>query len=214
MSTPSGSTILIGTRNPAKFARYSELLHEACVTHAVRTMSPDSLGCEVQVVEDGQTAAENAERKARMYAEASGLPTLAVDEALEIVGLPPDQQPGVHVRRYGGRKRGDEEIVDLLLEKIRGIPAAKRRAIWTWAICLALPGADVYSEEVIVRDSLADTKRLPIPVGYPLSLLMIDRATGKRVCDLTKLEAAARLRPASDAVRRIVAQAFPRLDGH
>ena len=116
------------------------------------------------------------------------------------------------MRRYGGRERSDEEIVDLVLEKIRGLPPSKRNAVWTWAYCLVLPGSVEYVEEVTVRDSLADTKRLPIPVGYPLSSLMIDAATGKRVCDLTKPEAAVRLQPAGNAIRRLVNQVFHKPD--
>src|SRR5579875_1283443 len=102
-------TVLIGTTNPAKFVRYSGLLKDAFSPQPVHVVSLLSLECEIRVVEDGHTATENARKKARTYADTCGLPTLAIDEALEIPGLAPEDQPGVRVRRYGGRERTDEE---------------------------------------------------------------------------------------------------------
>ncbi len=74
--TPLGLTVLIGTGNPAKFARYSNLLSEALAPQPVQVVSPTSLACKVNIIEDGCTAVENARKKARMYAKASSLPTL------------------------------------------------------------------------------------------------------------------------------------------
>lgn len=51
-------------------------------------------------VEDGPTFADNARLKARYYAQASGVPTLAEDSGLAIDAL--DGRPGVESARYPG----------------------------------------------------------------------------------------------------------------
>lgn len=50
------------------------------------------------VIEDGLTAEANARKKAVTYSDATGLPTLSIDEALTIRGLPDDEQPGLNVK--------------------------------------------------------------------------------------------------------------------
>ena len=201
-------TILIGTTNPAKFARYRRLLHDVFDTRAVHIVSPSDVACHLHIVEDGQTAGDNARKKARSYAKASGFCTLAVDEALAIAGLRNEDQPSLHVRRYGGREQTDEELVRLLLEKTQHILQSERAAIWTWAICLVVPRSGEYVEEVTVHDGLAAEVRTPIPSGYPLSAIMVDQVTGKRVCELTEQEAAVRLSPVREAIDRLVRAAF------
>jgi len=201
-------TVLIGTTNPAKFARYRRLLRDALGTRAAHIVSPSDIACHLHIVEDGQTAEDNARKKARGYAEASGLATLAVDEALSIAGLRDEDQPGLHVRRYGGREKTDEELVRLLLERTQHVAHSERAAIWAWAICLVVPRSGEYVEEVTVHDGLAAEVRTPIPSGYPLSAIMVDQVTGKRVCELTEQEAAVRLSPVREAIDRLVRAAF------
>jgi len=40
--------------------------------------------------------------------------------ALAIGGLPPEEQPGIHVRRYCGHELSGEEIISLLLKAFNG----------------------------------------------------------------------------------------------
>ncbi|MDQ2743678.1 MAG: hypothetical protein M3Z66_15485 [Chloroflexota bacterium] len=209
MTTSSGQqTVLIGTTNAAKFARYRRLLRDAFDERVAHIVSPGDVICHLHIVEDGQTAADNACKKARGYAKASGLATLAVDEALAIAGLPEEDQPGLHVRRYGGREQTDEELVRVLLEKTQHIAPSERAAIWTWALCLVVPGSGEYVEDVTIHDGLAAEVRTPIPSGYPLSAILVDTVTGKRVCELTEQEAAVRLSPVREAIDRLVQAAF------
>ncbi len=145
---------MIGTTNPAKFARYRRLLRDALGTRAAHIVSPSDVACHLHIVEDGQTAENNARKKTQHIAHSEGA------------------------------------------------------VVWTWALCLVVPGSGEYVEEVTVRDGLAAEVRTPIPSGYPLSAIMVDTVTGKRVCDLTEQEAAVRLHPVGEAVDRLVQAAF------
>lgn len=53
---------------------------------------------------------ENAKRKALHYYRALQRPVFSEDSGLYIQGLPKEEQPGVFVRRVGGRTLTDEEI--------------------------------------------------------------------------------------------------------
>lgn len=93
--------LVIGTTNPAKLRRYQTILERlAAARELVPTLEVLSLRDlpmivqAVQVEEDGATALENARKKARTYACASGLPTLGIDEALMVTGLAPEEEEG------------------------------------------------------------------------------------------------------------------------
>ena len=60
-------------------------------------VSPGEVGLSLDVVEDGQTYAENAARKAMAFCQASGLVTLADDSGLEVDAL--EGRPGIHSAR-------------------------------------------------------------------------------------------------------------------
>jgi XTP/dITP diphosphohydrolase len=202
--------LVIGTTNPAKLRRYQTILER--LTSAGGPIPPlEMLSLRdlpatvqaVQVEEDGATALENARKKARTYACASGLPTLGIDEALMVTGLAPDEQPGVYVRRFQGVERTDEELLDAFVELVRRLPADARQAIWTYAYCLALPSGLAHSSQVEVQCIFADAPRLPILPGYPLSSLLMDPALGKALRDLTPEEEEIRLAPVYAAVRQL-----------
>ncbi len=198
-------SILIGTRNPAKFQRYQTIIRQ-CLN-----MDIYSLGdVEVKEVarEDGLTAEENARQKACTYAQLSGMPTLGIDEALAIPGLPQEEQPGVYVRRYAGKEASDGELLALFLTKIARLPVSQRQAIWTYALCLALPNGEEFFEQVQVQVLFTDTPRLPLVPGYPLSSLLIDPTLMKPLLDCTPEEEHHRLRPLFHAVNMLLQSAF------
>lgn len=183
---------LIGTTNPAKFQRYQTILAELGMKDV---LSPEEVGTLLPIVEDGQTAGENARRKAVAYAQATGLPTLAIDEALYVPALPAGEQPGLHVRRYGGCTTSDEELLQAILAKIRPIPAGQRQAVWTYALCLAWPPGRDISTEITFEQLFTDQPYRPLRPGYPLSSLLYLPAVGKTLAQLTPAEEAQQLAP-------------------
>ena len=193
--------ILVGTRNPAKFERYRTILQRI---PEIEVCSFSDIQLSFTVEEDGLTAEENARKKARIYADAAHIPTLSIDEALSIDGLPADEQPGVYVRRYGGKAATDEEMLALYLAKVREIPPEKRGATWIYAICLAFPAGKTFIEHVEVPTVFTDVPCLPLLPGYPLSSLQRDPATGKYLREYAPEEEHTRLSTLYEAVEKLV----------
>lgn len=103
----------------------------------VELLTLDDAGITWSVVEDGADYAANALRKARGYAEATGLLTLADDSGLEVDAL--GGAPGVHTARYGGEGLSDRERYLLLLRQLEDVPDAERTARFRCIIALAWP---------------------------------------------------------------------------
>ena len=65
-----------------------------------------------QIEEDGATPLENAELKARAYFDAFHMPVFSCDSGLYFEELTEEEQPGLHVRRVGGKELTDEEMIE------------------------------------------------------------------------------------------------------
>ena len=89
----------------------------------------------VDVNEDTDTFAGNAEKKARAFAEANRLPALADDSGLCVDAL--GSAPGVYSARYAGPEASDTDNNDKLLTELGS--EANRQAHFVCAICLAFP---------------------------------------------------------------------------
>src|SRR5512143_1187707 len=93
-----------------------------------------------EVVEDGTTFEENALKKARMMAYATGIVTLADDSGLCVDAL--DGRPGVHSARYAGDNASDEEKYLRVLEEMQGVPESERSARFVCALALVAPDGE------------------------------------------------------------------------
>jgi XTP/dITP diphosphohydrolase len=125
--------LLIATNNPAKFCEYQALLGDLPFVLTI----PAQEGIELEVEESGCDFAENALLKARAYAQASGLLTLADDSGLEVDAL--GGEPGVRSHRYAGEEVGDAGLIAVLLKKMEGIPWERRTARFRCVIAIAAP---------------------------------------------------------------------------
>lgn len=84
--------------------------------------------------ETGLSFIENAILKARNAAKYSEMPALADDSGLQVLAL--QGEPGIYSARYSGSHANDKKNNELLLQKMRDIPADKRQA--NFRCCLAL----------------------------------------------------------------------------
>ena len=121
----------MATNNAGKLAEYRRLLAPA----PVEVVSPLEIGLELNVDEDGLTFLANAQKKAREFANASGLPALSDDSGLVVRAL--GGRPGVQSATYGGPGLDDRGRCRLLLEEMEG--RADRRAEYVCVIALAKP---------------------------------------------------------------------------
>jgi len=94
--------LLIATTNPGKVREYKSLLADLDID----LVGLKDVGINEEIEENGSTYIENAELKARAYAEVSGLLTLADDSGLEVDAL--NGRPGIHSARYAPGQRGPD----------------------------------------------------------------------------------------------------------
>jgi XTP/dITP diphosphohydrolase len=133
--------ILIATENQGKIKELQELLAGL----GLELVTPGQLGLTLNVVEDGQTYEQNAGKKARAYAAASGLVSLADDSGLEVDAL--NGAPGLHSARYSpqpGATDADRRAYMLgnLRDKPRPWPAHFHATV-----AIASPDGDIYFAE-------------------------------------------------------------------
>ena len=161
--------LLLATRNPGKKREYQELL--AGLGLALVTL--DEAGIDLEVDESGTTFAENALLKARGYARASGLPTLADDSGLEVDAL--GGAPGVHSARYAGAAATDEDRYRLLLQSMRAVSDGQRSARFRCAIAVAWPDGPVDIAAGACEGTIAREPRGAHGFGYDPVFLLADR---------------------------------------
>ncbi|MFA7209077.1 MAG: non-canonical purine NTP pyrophosphatase [Parcubacteria group bacterium] len=114
--------ILIGTNNRNKLAQYKRVFRESGVDAEVLALS--DVGIDFDVEEDGDNLLHNAQKKAREYAEMSGILAIADDTGLFVDAL--GGEPGIHAKRWHAGT--DHERCLKLLERLKGIPKDQRSA--------------------------------------------------------------------------------------
>ena len=125
--------LLIATRNPGKLREIRELLNGVPFNVIGLDAFPDS----PEVVEDADTFAANAEKKALEMARHSGCLTLADDSGLVVDAL--NGAPGVLSARYAGEKATDDDNNLKLLEELKAVSSSARLAAFHCAMVLAEP---------------------------------------------------------------------------
>jgi XTP/dITP diphosphohydrolase len=158
--------LLVATANRGKFTEL-QLLLQGTVD---RLLSLDDFPGLPPVTEDGATFAENAVKKARSAAKATGKPTLADDSGLLVDAL--GGLPGVRSARFAGERAGDDENNALLLRMLAGVPPHGRTAAFRCVIALCLPDGECLTFEGELKGTLLDEPRGSSGFGYdPLFLL-------------------------------------------
>lgn len=157
--------LLIATTNTGKINEYKSLLKD----EPLELLTLNDVKITIPVDEDGETFEENAVKKAVHYSYFSGLPVLADDGGIEVEAL--GGEPGVKSRRWPGYEAGDEELVEMMVEKMKGVPWEKRKARFRVFLAFVLPGED----EVWVREGSHEGYIAEEPTnfteGYPFRSL-------------------------------------------
>jgi XTP/dITP diphosphohydrolase len=169
--------LLLATTNPHKVDEYRAILSDLPFT----LLSLNDIQLDMDVEETGTTFRENAELKARAYAQASGLLSLADDSGLEIDAL--DGAPGVYSARFAGVDATYEERFDILLTRLRDVPVERRTARFRCVISLAEPSGYLRSVDGTIEGVIADAPRGKNGFGYdPIFLVP---ALGKTTAEIT-----------------------------
>jgi XTP/dITP diphosphohydrolase len=122
----SNSGVWLATNNPGKVGEIRSFL----ASHQVPAVTPSEQGHQLpNVIEDGQTLAANAQKKAQALVAIApaGTVVLADDTGVEITAL--QGEPGIFVRRWRDHQHEmtDQEIIDYTMERLRGIPIDQRQ---------------------------------------------------------------------------------------
>lgn len=131
--------IVLATRNKKKIEEIKRIAFDLPVT----ILSLDDYPNCPEVVEDKDTFAGNAVKKAVEVCSCTGKSALADDSGLEVDAL--GGAPGVHSARYAGGTFGGNDVknYEKLLFELKNVPAGKRGAQFVCCMALAFPDGTV-----------------------------------------------------------------------
>jgi XTP/dITP diphosphohydrolase len=152
-------TIVVATRNPHKAEEIRDILGGLPVTVKDLRDFPDC----PDVVEDGESLAENALKKARAAFRCTGLPVIADDTGLDVYYLL--GAPGVYSARYAGEQASYADNNRKLLKDMTQVPARRRQARFRCVIALVAKDGE-YLFEGRVEGSILRSPRGENGFGY------------------------------------------------
>ncbi len=155
--------LLIATNNPHKIREYKEIFAGLPLSLTY----PADEGLTLDPEETGATFEENAIIKARAFAQAGGLLTLADDSGLEIDAL--GGEPGIYSARYGQTAKDDHVgRYRLVLNKLaaKNIPWAKRTARFRCVIALTAKEQVVGQAQGVIEGFIAYEPKGSSGFGY------------------------------------------------
>jgi XTP/dITP diphosphohydrolase len=160
------SKLLLATNNPGKLKEIMDLTHD----WGVEILTPAQLGLHLEIKETGQTYAENAALKARSFAQAAEMLSMADDSGLEVDAL--NGKPGLHSARFSPLPDAtDADRRAYLLEQLLG-----RARPWTarfrCVIAMASPEGKIRFSEGVCPGEVIPDERGDNGFGYdPIFLL-------------------------------------------
>ena len=159
--------IVLGSRNRKKSAEIKDLLSP----FGFDLVSIADVADIDEVVEDGQTFAENAAKKAREPALELSRWVLAEDSGLMVDAL--DGRPGIYSARYSGEGATDARNNANLLSELADLPPEKRTAGYVCSIALSDPQGEIrLTAEARCRGRIIEEPRGSNGFGYdPLFLI-------------------------------------------
>ena len=159
-SSSSRRVLVLATLNPAKGRELIALLGD--VPFEIRLLA-DVPGARLPD-ETGATYADNALVKARTAAALTGSLSLGDDSGLEVDAL--GGEPGLYTARFGGPGLDDRGRWQLLLERVRDVPPARRTARFRCVIALAGPARAENVVEGVAEGVIAEAPRGSHGFGY------------------------------------------------
>ena len=145
MSHNMKRTIVFATGNEGKMREIRQIMKGI----HVELLSMKEARIEADIVEDGESFAENAVIKAKAVAEKTNHIVLADDSGLEIDYL--NKEPGIYSARYMGEDTSYDLKNANLLERLEGVPDEKRTARFVCAIAAAMPDGEVFTTVGIIE---------------------------------------------------------------
>ena len=192
-------TVVLASRNAKKSAEIDELLSP----YGIHVVSVQDFGNVPEVVEDGTTFAENAQKKACQTARHVGHWTIGEDSGLCVDAL--GSAPGAYSARYNGATPDDEQNNDKLLEALADVPDDRRQAGYVCHVAVSDPAGDVRLEvEAGCRGRILRERRGTHGFGYdPLFLIPELHRTFGELGPVVKRHIGHRARAFGELIRRL-----------
>lgn len=175
--------VILSTRNPSKAKGIIAVFKGV----PIQVLTLDQAGIAGEVIEDGATLEENAEKKARFAWEHSKQWSIADDTGLFIDVL--EGRPGIHAARWTGEESSTEDIMHFTLEKLAGVPPEKRTATFKTVAAVIEPDGTTYFFTGEVQGTLLEAPRTPCPPKMPYSALFVPDGYQKTWSEMTTDEA-------------------------
>ncbi|MBQ8612655.1 MAG: XTP/dITP diphosphatase [Ruminiclostridium sp.] len=162
--------IIIATNNQGKVREFKQMLEPL----GYEPMSLKDAGIDIEVVEDGETFAENAHIKAQAVYEICHCPVLADDSGLEIDFL--GGAPGIYSARYAGEDATDKDRCDKILSELEGVDISLRTARFACALYCIIDDETEYSVLGTFSGFIGTEPRGDNGFGYD-PIFMVDEET-------------------------------------
>ena len=197
--------ILYGTTNKGKM----QAMRTALESFDLEIVGLNDMEGELPIIEEnGTTPLENAKIKAKAYYERFKMPVFSCDSGLYFDELDEKEQPGLYVRRVGGKELTDDEMIEYYAALARRhggkITGQYRNAIFfvlDEQHCYSCMDESIFTEKFIMT-AIPHPKRVE---GFPMDSLSIDISTGKYYYDLDVKDVSTSV---DDGVRKFFKQIF------
>lgn len=165
--------IILSTRNPSKIEQIGAMF----VGSDISIISLYDAGIDGDVVEDGTTLLENAQKKARFAHKVAKQPiwTMADDTGFFITHL--GGRPGIKAARWVGDEATTPEITEYTLKQLEG--AADRSARFETVVAVISPDGTEYSFSGEVWGFILETPRVPAQPQMPYSPIFVPDGSNK-----------------------------------
>ncbi len=152
--------LLAATSNKHKVEEFRKMLND--LNSRVNIVTTDTIPNFPELIEDGNSFEENAEKKAEQASAYADMAAFADDSGLVVEAL--DGAPGVYSARYAGEGATDAQRIAKLLDAMKG--KTDRRAKFVCAIAIAYRGDDVALFRGEVCGTIAEAPRGNNGFGY------------------------------------------------
>lgn len=176
--------VLLATTNDAKIKYYGTRLKEK----GIDLVTLKDLNVDIDVNEDGKDPIENAVIKAKAYYDISYLPTIAIDDGLFFENVPEGVQPGTHVRRFGGKRFNDSEMIEHYIGLVNKYGTNGKLNGYFLKGVAVVDKEHTYTFDFKSKRCFTNQQSKFLDKGYPLDSIQIVSPFNKFKCELTKEE--------------------------
>ncbi|MBN1881129.1 MAG: XTP/dITP diphosphatase [Deltaproteobacteria bacterium] len=139
--------VVLATKNRGKVRDFADIFDQMGLSDRITLLDLSHFPGFPDVPEDGATFSENALIKARAAAAHTGKISVADDSGIVVDAL--GGAPGIYSARFAGVSADDRANNEKLLQMMKDVPEAERRASFRAAVAIVSPEG---KEEVVVGE--------------------------------------------------------------